>query len=298
MGKQNDVLLDYFDDNERFADLCNGVLFGGRPIIDPKKLEDASERYTQRGKDGEGRNIYRSRYRDVKKRLKDGGTLRILAVEAQELVDYSMPLRCMNYDVQEYLKQLKRLQAGNDRRDVYHTAAERFCRLLKSDRLAPVYTICLYHGEEEWDGPVSLKEMMDFGNGPELFSSHFQDYSFVLVRADQPMDYGKFRFDSIKKEKELKKNQKIVELKEIQLTMRIDQYHINFKLKNAQKILQDGDKVKVSLRMRGREQAYAKNAVEVVENFVNALADYGSTDKKPEIMGRNVVVVINPKKNK
>ena len=193
MGKQNDVLLDYFDDNERFADLCNGVLFGGRPVIDPEKLEDASERYTQRGKDGEGRNIYRSRYRDVKKRLKDGGTLRILAVEAQELVDYSMPLRCMNYDVQEYLKQLKRLQAGNDRRDVYHTAAERFCRLLKSDRLAPVYTICLYHGEEEWDGPVSLKEMMDFGNGPELFRSHFQDYSFVLLRADQPMDYGKFR---------------------------------------------------------------------------------------------------------
>ena len=44
MGKQNDVLLDYFDDNERFADLCNGVLFGGRPVIDPEKLEDASER--------------------------------------------------------------------------------------------------------------------------------------------------------------------------------------------------------------------------------------------------------------
>ena len=112
------------------------------------------------------------------------------------------------------------------------------------------------------------------------------------------MDYGKFKFDSIKKEKELKKNQKIVELKEIQLSMRIDQYHINFKLKNAQKILQDGDKVKVSLRMRGREQAYSKNAVEVVNNFVEALSEYGSTDKKPEIMGRNVVVVINPKKTK
>lgn len=112
------------------------------------------------------------------------------------------------------------------------------------------------------------------------------------------MDYGKYRFDSIKREKELKKNQKILELKEIQLTMRIDQYHINFKLKNAQKILQDGDKVKVSLRMRGREQAYAKNAVEVVENFVNALSEFGSVDKKPEIVGRNVIVVINPKKTK
>ena len=112
------------------------------------------------------------------------------------------------------------------------------------------------------------------------------------------MDYGKFKFDSIKREKELKKNQKIVELKEIQLSMRIDQYHINFKLKNAQKILQDGDKVKVSLRMRGREQAYSQNAVEVVNNFVEALSEYGSIDKKPEIMGRNVVVVINPKKTK
>lgn len=112
------------------------------------------------------------------------------------------------------------------------------------------------------------------------------------------MDYGKYRFDSIKREKELKKNQKIIELKEIQLTMRIDQYHINFKLKNAQKILQDGGKVKVSLRMRGREQAYAKNAVEVVENFVNALSEFGSVDKKPEIVGRNVIVVINPKKTK
>ena len=80
--------------------------------------------------------------------------------------------------------------------------------------------------------------------------------------------------------------------------MRIDQYHINFKLKNAQKILQEGDKVKVSLRMKGREQAYSKNAIEVVNNFVEQLADYGSVDKKPEIMGRNVVVVINPKKTK
>ncbi len=112
------------------------------------------------------------------------------------------------------------------------------------------------------------------------------------------MDYGKFKFDSIKKEKELRKNQKIIELKEIQLSMRIDQYHINFKLKNAQKILQEGDKVKVSLRMKGREQAYSKNAIEVVNNFVEQLADYGSVDKKPEIMGRNVVVVINPKKTK
>lgn len=171
LGRENDVLLDYFDDNERFADLCNATLFNGLQVIDPAKLEDASERYTQRGRDSRGKITYSSRYRDVKKRLKDGGTIRIMAVEAQGRVDYSMPLRCMNYDVQEYLKQLKRLQAANDRENVYTTAAERFSRLRKSDRLAPVYTICLYHGMEEWDGPLSLGDMMNFGEGPEAFRS-------------------------------------------------------------------------------------------------------------------------------
>lgn len=112
------------------------------------------------------------------------------------------------------------------------------------------------------------------------------------------MDYGKYKFDAVKKEKEIRKNQKISEIKEIQLSMRIDDYHVSFKLKNAQKILQDGDKVKVSLRMRGREQAYAKNAIESVKKFVEDLAEYGSIDKEPAIMGRNVSVVINPKKTK
>ena len=110
------------------------------------------------------------------------------------------------------------------------------------------------------------------------------------------MDYGKYKFDTLKKEKEIRKNQKISEIKEIQLSMRIDDYHISFKLKNAQKILQDGDKVKVSLRMRGREQAYSKNAVEIVKKFVSDLADYGFIEKEPIIMGKNVSVVINPKK--
>lgn len=110
------------------------------------------------------------------------------------------------------------------------------------------------------------------------------------------MDYGKYKFDAIKKEKELRKNQKISEVKEIQLSMRIDDYHVSFKLKNAQKILEEGDKVKVSLRMRGREQAYAKNAVEDVKKFVDQLSEYGFIEKEPAIMGRNVSVVINPKK--
>ena len=150
-------------------------------------------------------------------------------------------------------------------------------------------------GEEgEQLGVLSKAEAQDKADKAGL------DLVLMSPNANPPvcklMDYGKYKFDSIKKEKEIRKNQKISEIKEIQLSMRIDEYHVSFKLKNAQKILQDGDKVKVSLRMRGREQAYAKNAVEIVKKFVADLAEYGSIDKEPAVMGRNVFVIINPKK--
>ena len=157
----------------------------GRPEVRAEELEEASERYTQREKNGrrqigakKGEIEYRSRFRDLKKRMKDGGTLRILAMEAQELVDYSMPLRCMNYDVQEYLHQLRQLQNRNEREKIYDTPAEKLCRLRKEDRIFPVYTICLYHGMEEWNGSLSLKNMMDFGSHKKGFDAYFKDYAF------------------------------------------------------------------------------------------------------------------------
>lgn len=151
-------------------------------------------------------------------------------------------------------------------------------------------------GEEgEQLGVLSKSEAQDIADKQGL------DLVLMSPNANPPvcklMDYGKYKFDTVKKEKEIRKNQKISEVKEIQLSMRIDDYHISFKLKNAQKILQDGDKVKVSLRMRGREQAYSQNAVEIVKKFVQDLSEYGSIDKEPAIMGRNVFVVINPKKS-
>ncbi len=150
--------------------------------------------------------------------------------------------------------------------------------------------------EGEQLGTLSYEEAMNVADREGL------DLVLMNPNGNPPvcklMDYGKYKFDALKKEKELRKNQKVSEIKEIQLSMRIDDYHISFKLKNAQKILLDGDKVKVSLRMRGREQAYSQNAVEIVKKFANDLAEYGSIDKEPAIMGKNVSVVINPKKVK
>lgn len=109
------------------------------------------------------------------------------------------------------------------------------------------------------------------------------------------MDYGKYKFDAIKKEKEAKKNQKVTELKEIQLSMTIDTHDLEVKAKHGKRFLEGGNKVKVILRMRGRQQAYAQNAITVVKNFYGMLQELGTVDKEPEIVGRNIILIISPK---
>ena len=109
------------------------------------------------------------------------------------------------------------------------------------------------------------------------------------------MNYGKFKFDSEKKEKELRKNQKIVELKEIQLSMTIDTHDLETKAKHANRFLSEGNKVKISLRMKGRQQAYSNNGIEVVKKFYELLSDNGVMDKTPEIVGRNIIAIVSPK---
>lgn len=110
------------------------------------------------------------------------------------------------------------------------------------------------------------------------------------------LDYGKYKFDAIKKEKELKKNQKVVELKEIQLSMTIDKRDLEIKAKRGLEFLGDGNKLKVVLRMSGRQQAYSAKAIEVVKNYCTLVAEKGTADKEPEIVGRNIIVIVSPNK--
>lgn len=112
------------------------------------------------------------------------------------------------------------------------------------------------------------------------------------------MDYGKFIYDKAKREKEARKNQKIVEIKEVQLSMTIEQHDIDIKAKNATKFLTGGNKVRVVLRMRGRQLAYSAKGIEIVNNFCAQLESVSVKDKEPKVEGRNVVVVLNPKNQK
>ncbi len=108
------------------------------------------------------------------------------------------------------------------------------------------------------------------------------------------MNYGKYRFELLKKEKEAKKNQKVTEIKEIRLSMTIDVGDMNVKAKQATKFLQAGNKVKVSLRMRGRQNAHSGLCVDVMNEFYEMVKDYAVMSKKPLTEGKNITMMLDP----
>lgn len=109
------------------------------------------------------------------------------------------------------------------------------------------------------------------------------------------MDYGKFRFEQTKKEKEAKKNQRVIEIKEIRMSPGIDTNDFNTKLKNAQKFLADGDRVKVSVRFRGREMAHTQIGEVLLRDFAEKCSEIANLDKAPKLEGRNMSMFLSPK---
>lgn len=110
----------------------------------------------------------------------------------------------------------------------------------------------------------------------------------------QIMDYGKFRFDAAKKAKDAQKNQKKAELKEIRLSMTIDSGDLNTKAKQANKFLSDGDKVKVSIRMRGRQMVRPQMGIDIMYSFFETVKDVATMDRKPSVDGRSIVMNLLP----
>ena len=109
------------------------------------------------------------------------------------------------------------------------------------------------------------------------------------------MNYGKFRFEQSKREKEAKKNQHVVEIKEIRMSPGIDVGDFNTKLKNAQKFLADGNRVKVSVRFRGREMAHTEIGKTLLEKFAEQCAEVSTMEKSAKMEGRNMSVFLAPK---
>ena len=112
------------------------------------------------------------------------------------------------------------------------------------------------------------------------------------------LDYGKYRFEQQKKEKEAKKNQKVVEVKETRLSLNIDTNDFNTKVNQAAKFLQQGHKVKVSIRFRGREMAHTSLGIDVEQRFAQALEGKAVVDKQPKLEGRSMMMFLSPSPTK
>ncbi len=110
----------------------------------------------------------------------------------------------------------------------------------------------------------------------------------------QIMDYGKYRFDMAKKAKDAQKNQKKMDVKEIRLSITIDVGDVNTKTKQARKFLAEGAKVKVSIRMRGRQMARPQMGVDIMNSFFETVKDVAMIDRKPAVDGRSIIMILAP----
>lgn len=147
--------------------------------------------------------------------------------------------------------------------------------------------------EGEQLGVVSIKRAMEIADERKL------DLVNVAPTAKPPvckiLDYGKFKYETIKREKDARKNQKTITVKEIRLTPNIETHDINVKVKNAISFLKNGDKVKVSVRFRGREMGHTQIGREVLKNFAELTEEFGTIEKGARLEGRNMVMFLTPK---
>ncbi len=112
------------------------------------------------------------------------------------------------------------------------------------------------------------------------------------------MNYGKYKFEQAKKEKESRKNQKTFDLKEIRVTPNIEKHDFEFKAKNVRKFIEDGNKVKITVRFRGRELNYVKMGEETLNEFIENLSDIATVEKKPLLEGKNMFIILTKKVEK
>ncbi len=159
---------------------------------------------------------------------------------------------------------------------------------------------------------IRLKEVRVVTDGGEqlgvmsseaaLSKAYAQGLDLVLIAptANPPVcritDYGKYRYERDKREKEAKKKQQVVNVKEVQLSCTIDTHDFNTKANNAIRFLKGGDKVRVVLSFKGRQMAHTDVGVEIVKRFIELCSEYGSADKAPVLDGRRLSVTISPLK--
>lgn len=193
MSEKDAVSITYFKDKERFADLLNGYFFSGEEIVSSGDISE-KDRIITRTRKKKGQIRSQRLERDVVRRVKLKMQMVLVALENQTDIHYAMPVRVLNEDGINYYEQWK--ETGKKHRDNKDLkGAEFLSGYSKADKMIPVLTIVLYFGEELWDGPKHLKDMMDLDGLPETLRNLIADYPLHILEVRKYPYIERFRTD-------------------------------------------------------------------------------------------------------
>ena len=173
MGRKEEPMIAYYNDPGHFADLMNGWIYRGEKKLTAEQIQETDSRYTT-----ETNRKYRTRYRDIAKRVKNIRVVLVVGTEIQSYVDYSMPVRGMDYDAVEYKRQISIIK---NRRKSKKATKLFMSPIAKEDRLIPAITLVLYMGEEPWDAADNLHEILDFSNVTDEWKEYIQNYKVHVL---------------------------------------------------------------------------------------------------------------------
>ena len=182
MGEKNNAMCSYLAVPENFADFINGTLFDGRSQIEEEDVLSYDGVYHEKVKDGKGEKLKLERTRDVIKRIAKGNRYAVVGVENQYKVHYAMPFRCMEYEVAEYIKQLKEIRKNFQRKEA--TGEEFLSKMSSDDKLNPVVVVMFYHGSGEYEGSKDLHSMLDFTGENAIYKEFVTNYQMNLITLD------------------------------------------------------------------------------------------------------------------
>ena len=204
MGKADIAVKSWLSDNERFADLFNGMIFGGRQVVRPEELENMDRETDIIVTDKREKSKGMQRHRDVVKRWKKGLDLAVLACEAQNEIHYAMPVRNMTQDGISYTEQIRLLwqqrkkERGNGRQTRKLTGAEYLSRFGKDDRIFPIITLVFYYDVKKWDGAVDLYDMFRLNEelkDEKILEKYIPNYRINLIDAGNMEHLEQFHTD-------------------------------------------------------------------------------------------------------
>lgn len=182
MGSKEEPMITYYEDARHFAWLVNGWIYHGNSGIEPAQIKPKNIRLT--GRTGKGKAARtRTRYRDISKTIENATIFLIIGAEFQSFVDYSMPVRVMDYDSLEYKDQIQAIHTIRKNEAIASGRAPGvdLSPLKKEDRLVPVITLVLYMGEDPWNAAKRLHDLLDFSEIPHELRDYVPDYPIHVL---------------------------------------------------------------------------------------------------------------------